>query len=205
MARSKLTIDSMLVIDDSGMPVAPTIRQLLNKDMKALYTRDTSKNKERYIQECIVIYYLGDPKSPARQNGLGDVEALRMAIEQADLPKSYIPDALVIKLIKQYYDENITEAGKVVENILRGLHNVNLSIDLINSLLNEKLNSTVTLEEVSNILTLIDNVNKKAGEVPTILKTLEDAKQNLMYEKETELSRGGNIVLSSMNAEDYDE
>lgn len=205
MARSKLTIDSMLVIDDSGMPVAPTIRQLLNKDMKTLYTRDTSKNKERYIQECIVIYYLGDPKSPARQNGLGDVEALRMAIEQADLPKSYIPDALVIKLIKEYYDENITEAGKVVENILRGLHNVNLSIDLINSLLNEKLNSNVTLEEVSNILTLIDNVNKKAGEVPTILKTLEDAKQNLMYEKETELSRGGNIVLSSMNAEEYDE
>ena len=53
------------------------------------------------------------------------------------------------------------------------------------------------------VLQLIDNVNKKAGDIPGILKTLEDAKQNLMYEKETEISRGGNTVLSSMNAEDY--
>lgn len=202
--NSKLLIDSLLIIDDNGMPKPPTTRQLIDRDIRELYNRDKSPDKKNYIAEAIVIYYLGDPKSPARQSGLSDPEALKMAIEQAGLDKSYIPDKLVLRLISRYYDENITEAGKVVENILKGIHNINLSIDVINSLLNEKLNtSTITLEEVPNILSLIDAVNKKASELPSLLKKLEEAKQNLMYEKETELSRGGQTVLSSMDAENY--
>ena len=199
----KLTIDSLLIIDDNGMPKPPTLRQLIDRDIRELFTRDKTPDKKKYIADAIVIYYLGDPKSPARQAGLSDPEALKMAIEQAGLENNYIPDKLVLRLITRYYDENITEAGKVVENILKGIHNINLSIDVINNLLNEKLNSQITLEEVPTIMSLIDSVNKKASELPSLLKKLEEAKQNLMYEKETELSRGGGTVLSSMDAEDY--
>lgn len=201
--NNKLIIDSLLVIDDNGMPQPPTIRQLIDRDIRELYRRDKTADKRNYIAECIVIYYLGDPKSPARQSGLSDPEALRMAIEQAGLNKGYIPDKLVLRLIQRYYDENITEAGKVVENIQKGIHNINLSIDVMNNLLNEKLNSSITLEDVPNILKLVDSVNEKAGELPSILKNLEEAKQSLMYEKTTEVSRGGGAVLSSMDAEDY--
>ena len=201
--NNKLLIDSLIEIDDSGMPKPPTTRNLLDRDVRELYRRDDSKDKHRYIAECMVIYYLGDPKSPARQSGLSDPEALKMAIEQAGLSKSYIPDKLVIRLISRYYDENITEAGKVVENILKTIHNVNLSIDVINNLLNEKLNGNITLEEIPSIIQLIDSVKKQAGDIPSILKKLEEAKQNLMYEKETEVSRGGQAVLSSMDAEAY--
>lgn len=202
--NNKLIIDSLLLLDDSGMPQAPTIRQLINKDVRELYTRDKTKDKKNYIAECIIIYYLGDPKSPARQAGLSEPEALKMAIDQAGLDKSYIPDALVIKLIKQYYDENITEAGRVVENIQQGLHNINLSIAQMNNILNEKLNGVINLEDLQMILSLVDNLNKKAGEVPGIVKKLEEAKQNLMYEKETEVARGGGFVTSSMDADDYE-
>ena len=194
----------MLVIDDNGMPVPPTVRQLLDKDIRLLYTRDKTPDKRKYTAEAIVIYYLGDPKSPAKQSGLSDPEALKMAIEQAGLDKDYIPDALVLKLISRYYDENITEAGKVIENILKGIHNINLSIDVVNNLLNEKLNSTIQLDEVLAIMNIVDVVNKKASEMPSLLKKLEEAKQNLMYERETELSRGGGAVLSSMDSEDYE-
>lgn len=90
-----------------------------------------------------------------------------------------------------------------MENILKTIHNINLSIDVVNNLLNEKLNSNITLEEISGIMTLIDSVKKQAGDIPSLLKKLEEAKQNLMYEKETELSRGGGTVLSSMDAEAY--
>lgn len=203
MVNNKLLIDSLLTIDDSGMPQAPTTRQLIDREIRELYRRDKTSDKKQYIAECIVIYYLGDPKSPARQSGLSDPEALKMAIEQAGLAKDYIPDALVLRLIKRYYEENITEAGKVVENIQQGIHNINLSISTMNNLLNEKLNSNITLEDIPNILALVDAVNKKAGELPAMLKKLEEAKQNLMYEKETEISRGGGNVLSSMDAEDY--
>lgn len=201
--NNKLLIDTLIIIDDNGMPKAPTIRQLIDRDIRELYTRDKTSDKKNYIADCIVIYYLGDPKSPARQSGLSDPEALKMAIDQAGLDKGYIPDKLVLRLIQRYYEENITEAGKVVENIQKGIHNINLSIDVMNNLLNEKLNSSITLEDIPNILALVDSVNKKAGELPSILKKLEEAKQNLMYEKETEISRGGGSVLSSMDAEEY--
>ena len=203
MISADLIIDKMLVIDDSGMPVSPTIRQLMDKDIKQLYTRDKTKDKSNYIRECIVIYYLGDPKSPAKQSGLSDAESLKMAIQQAGLKDDYIPDELVQKIIKRYYYQNITEAGKVVENIQKGIHNINLSVDAINTILNEKLQSGLTLDDLPNILGMVDNVNKKASELPSIIKRLEEAKQNLMYEKETEVARGGNAVLSSMDASNY--
>ena len=200
--NNKLLIDSLINIDHSGMPQAPTTRQLIDRDVRELYRRDTSKDKQKYIKECIVIYYLGDPKSPAKQNGLSDAEALKMAIEQAGLPADYLPDKLVIRLIKRYYNENITEAGVVVENILKGIHNINLIITNINELLNEQLKTNITIESVQSIVSMIDIVNKKSAEMPALIKALEEAKQNLMYEKETELSRGGGQVLSSMDAEE---
>ena len=197
-----LTIDSMLVVDDTGMPVPPTVRQLIDRDIKALYNRDKTKDKKQYVAECIVIYQLGDPKSPARQSGLSEAEALRYAIEQAGLNSNYIPDQLVLKLIKRYYDENITEAGRVVENILQTIHNINLGISQINRFLNEKLATPLDGDTIGVILTLVDNVKKQAGDIPSILKKLEESKQNLLYEQQTELSRGGTAVLSSMDAED---
>ena len=200
--NNKLLIDSLINIDDSGMPQAPKTRQLVDRDVRELYRRDTSKDKQKYIKECIVIYYLGDPKSPAKQNGLSDAEALKMAIEQAGLPADYLPDKLVIRLIKRYYNENITEAGVVVENILKGIHNINLVITNVNELLNEQLKTNITIESVQSIVSMIDIVNKKSAEMPALIKALEEAKQNLMYEKETELSRGGGQVLSSMDSEE---
>ena len=200
--NNKLLIDSLINIDDSGMPQAPKTRQLIDRDVRELYRRDTSKDKQKYIKECIVIYYLGDPKSPAKQNGLSDAEALKMAIEQAGLPADYLPDKLVIRLIKRYYNENITEAGVVVENILKGIHNINLIITNINELLNEQLKTNITIESVQSVVSMIDIVNKKSAEMPALIKALEEAKQNLMYEKETELSRGGGQVLSSMDSEE---
>ena len=202
MSNKSLIIDSLIELDDTGMPKAPTIRQLIDRDVKELWRRDSNPDKRKYIAECIIIYYLGDPKSPARQAGLSEPEALKMAIEQAGLKPDYIPDALVVNLIKKYYKQNITEAGKVVENITQGIHNINLSISAINNILNEKLNSQITLDDLPNILAMVDNVNKKASEIPSILKKLEEAKQNLMYEKETQMTRGGKTLLSSMDSED---
>lgn len=195
----------MIIIDDNGMPQAPDIRQLMDKDIRTLYQQDKSKDKSQYIKDCIVIYYMGDPKSPAKQSGLSDGEALKMAIEQAGLPANYIPNQLVRKIISRYYAANIGEAGRVVENLLKTLHNVNIAIDAINMLLNEKLRdkANLTVETVGEIMGLINQVSAKASDLPKILKSLEEAKENLMYEKETETARGGMAVSSSMDASQY--
>jgi len=199
----KLTIDSLITINEDGMPQPPTTRQLIDRDVRNLYNRDKTKDKSKYIAECIVIYYLGDPKSPAKQSGLSEPESLKLAIEQAGLPSDYIPDALVLTLIKRYYNENITEAGKVVENMMQTIHNINLYIGQVNNILNENLNrGGLTLEELGVIMPILDNFKKQAADIPGLLKKLQEAKENLMYEKETEVSRGGMQVLSSMRATD---
>ena len=198
MKTEKLTIDKLIVIDETGMPVAPTIRQLIDKDIRTLYNRDKSKDKSQYTAECIVIYYMGDPKSPARQQGLSDNECLKMAKEQAGLPDIYIPDALVINLVKRYYKQNITEAGVTIEVLQKSIHNVNLAVSMVNDWLNEKLGQPMNIEDAQQILSMVDTVNKKASELPGIIKKLNEAKETLIQEKEMETSRGGQTVLSSM-------
>lgn len=197
-----LDIDKLLIIDNTGMPQAPGIRQLLDKDILLLYQRDNTKDKRNYIAECGVIYYLGDPKSPARQQGLSDKEALDMAIEQFNLPQGYLPDPLVKKLIDKYYHQNITEAGIAIENLNKSIHLISLAANKINDLLNKKLTQNITEDDIPSVLSLIDSVSKKIAEVPNLVKALAVAYENLRTEEETKLARGGSVISSSMNADE---
>ena len=200
--NNNLDIDRLLVIDNTGMPQAPGIRQLLDKDVALLWKRDTTSDKRKYIAECGVIYYLGDPKSPARQQGLSDREALQMAIEQFDLGSDYLPDPLVKKLIDKYYNQNITEAGIAIENLNKSLHLISLAANKINDLLNKKLTQNITEEDIPSTLVLIDSVAKKISEVPNLVKALGVAYENLRTEEENIMARGGAKVLSSMDADE---
>lgn len=200
--NNNLDIDRLLVIDNTGMPQAPGIRQLLDKDVALLWKRDTTNDKRKYIAECGVIYYLGDPKSPARQQGLSDREALQMAIEQFDLGSDYLPDPLVKKLIDKYYNQNITEAGIAIENLNKSIHLISLAANKINDLLNKKLTQNITEEDIPSTLSLIDSVAKKISEVPNLVKALGVAYENLRTEEENVMARGGAKVLSSMDADE---
>ena len=51
--NSKLLIDSLIVIDDNGMPKPPTTRQLIDRDIRELYTRDKTPDKK--IKELLFI------------------------------------------------------------------------------------------------------------------------------------------------------
>ena len=58
MINDKLIIDKLITIDDNGMPAAPNIRQLLDADVRKLYERDKTKDKSKYIEDCIIILYI---------------------------------------------------------------------------------------------------------------------------------------------------
>ena len=197
-----VTIDKLLTIDETGMPKAPTIRQLQDKDVALLWQRDTTKDKRRYIGDVGVIYYLGDPKSPAKQQGLSDEESLKMAIDNFNLPKDYIPDSLVRKLIDKYYISNITEAGVALEALQKSIHLVSIAAVRINEQLNRKLSGTLSDEDITPILTMMDAVSKRITEIPALTKALSTAYENLRNEEEEQLARGGKQILSSMNADD---
>ena len=195
-------IDKLLTIDETGMPKAPNIKQLQDKDVMLLYQRDTTHDKRKYIAEVGVIYYLGDPKSPAKQQGLSDKEALQLAIENYNLPKDYTPDTLVNKLINKYYINNITEAGVALEALHKSVHLVSIAATRINELLNNKLSGAIGDEDITTILTLMDSVSKRIVEIPALTKALGTAYENLRNEEEEQMARGGKQILSSMDADD---
>lgn len=199
---NNIVIEKLLTIDDTGMPKAPSIRQLQDKDVALLWQRDTSKDKHKYIAEAGVIYYLGDPKSPAKQQGLSDAESLKMAIDNFNLPSSYTPDSLVKKLIDKYYVNNITEAGVALEALQKSIHLVSLAAVRINEQLNKKLSTTLVDEDISPILVMMDAVSKRITEIPALTKALGTAYENLRNEEEEQLARGGKQILSSMDADD---
>ena len=199
---NNIVIEKLLTIDDTGMPKAPSIRQLQDKDVALLWQRDTSKDKHKYIAEAGVIYYLGDPKSPAKQQGLSDAESLKMAIDNFNLPSSYTPDSLVKKLIDKYYINNITEAGVALEALQKSIHLVSLAAVRINEQLNKKLSTTLVDEDISPILVMMDAVSKRITEIPALTKALGAAYENLRNEEEEQLARGGKQILSSMDADE---
>lgn len=193
-----LELDWMLTIDETGMPQAPNIKQLLDKDVALLWTRDKTPDKSQYIKEVGVIYYLGDPKGPCLQEGLSEKESLRRAIENFDLPKNYQPDILVWKLIKRYYNQRV---GAAMENVIvlkKGLHNNTLAASKLNELLNEQLSQGASLETAGSVISLMDSLNKKVSEMPALLKALQQAEENLLFEQEQTAGRGGETILSSM-------
>ena len=199
---ANVVIEKMLTIDESGMPQAPNIRQLQDKDIVLLWSRDTTKDKRKYIAECGVIYYLGDHKSPAKQQGLSDAEALKMAIDMFNLPKDYVPDSLVRKLIDKYYVQNITEAGVALEALQKSVHLASIAATKINELLNKKLSGAMSDEDITATLVLMDSVSKRIVEIPALTKALGVAYENLRNEEEEQLARGGKQILSSMDADE---
>lgn len=198
MATDRLDVDWMLTVDRTGMPIAPDLRQLLDKDVRELYRRDTTPGKARYVQEVGVIYYIGDPKSPAKQQGLSDAECLKQAIANFDLPKDYVPDELVTRLIKRYY---LQRAGIAMESIIvlrEAIHNGMLVAKKLNELLREKLKVSIDTDETNILVSYMDNINKKVVEFPTLVANLAKAEENLALEYESVQSRGGEQVISSM-------
>lgn len=195
---NKLRVDKLLTIDDTGMPKAPDIRQLLDKDVQLLWLRDKTPDKSQYIKEVGVIYYLADPKGPCKQEGLSDNEAIKKAIENFDLPKTYQPDLLVWKLAKRYYNEEVSVAGSAVEALTKSIHNVVLAANKMNEILTNELSSDLSIEKANTVIGIMDNLNKKAAELPGLIKALNTAKENLAYEEEQTVARGGGTVMSSM-------
>lgn len=199
---TRIDIEKMIIIDDTGMPRAPGVRQLMDKDVLELWSRDKSKDKTKYIQEAGVIYYLGDPKSPAKQQGLSDEEALQMAIDNFNLPKDYVPDLLVKRLIDKYYISNITEAGVALEALQKSVHLVSIAANKLTEYLNKKLTNAIGDEEVASIISVMQTVSKQVQEIPSLTKAIGVARENLRNEEEEQLARGGKRILSSMNADE---
>lgn len=198
----EIDIYKLLTVDNTGLPKAPDIKQIQDRDIMLLYTRDKSVGKQQYIKEAGVIYYLGDPQSPAKQQGLSDNEALKMAIDNYNLPKDYKPDTLVNKLIKKYYYSCIGEAGIALEALQKSVHLISIAAVRMNEALNNKLSGDISNEDINDLLDKINVVQKQIQQIPSLTMALKQAYENVRDEKEQQVGRGGITITSSMDASD---
>lgn len=197
-----INIENMISIDDTGMPKAPSVRQILDKDVLELWARDKSSDKRKYLQEAGVVYYLGDPNSPAKQQGLNYDETIKMAIDNFNLPKDYVPDQLVKRIADKYYVQNITEAGVALDALRKSVHLVSIAANKINDQLSKKIATLVTDEDIVPTMQLMGTVSKLIQEIPSLTKAIGTAYDNLRDEEEQQIARGGRTILSSMDADE---
>lgn len=197
-----VNIENMISIDDTGMPKAPSVRQIIDKDILELWARDKSSDKRKYLQEAGVIYYLGDPNSPAKQQGLNYDETIKMAIDNFNLPKDYTPDPLVKRIADKYYIQNITEAGVALDALRKSVHLVSIAANKINEQLSKRLTSLVSDDDIVPTMQLMGTVSKLIQEIPSLTKAIGTAYDNLRDEEEQQTARGGRTILSSMDADE---
>lgn len=202
VTTSKINLDKIITVDNTGTPRIPNNLQLFDKDLLMMYNRDVSRNKERFLKELGVVYYLGDPNSPTGQQGLSKDEALKYAIDNFDLPKDYQLDNVIERVINKYYKQNITEAGVALDTLRKSIHLVSLAANRINEFLGKLLSDDMDLENIEKFLEYADMVSKRVKEVPNLVKALETAYENIRTEKESTLARGGKEILSSMSADE---
>ena len=197
-----INIENMISIDDTGMPKAPSVRQIIDKDVLELWARDKSSDKRKYLQEAGVVYYLGDPNSPAKQQGLNYNETIKMAIDNFNLPKDYTPDPLVKRIADKYYIQNITEAGVALDALRKSVHLVSIAANKINEQLSKRLTSLVNDDDIVPTMQLMGTVSKLIQEIPSLTKAIGTAYDNLRDEEEQQTARGGRTILSSMDADE---
>lgn len=198
----KISLNQLVSVDETGMPIPPTLEQLMDKGIRLLYTRDRSKDKKVYMGEVGLIYQLGDPNSTMKQEGLTDAEIIKKSIEFYDLPSGYNPDVVVLGIAKRYYQQRITPAGVALEALQKAIHNETILISKINDELNSRLNSDLTIDDMNIVINLMKSLNAEAKNIPELTKSINEAIENLQYEREAKSARGGNSVLSSMIEED---
>lgn len=201
-----IDLTDLISYDEKGYAYAPNIYQIQDKDVALLYQRDKGSPgdidgtlKLQYIKEAGVVYYLGDPKSPANQMGYSRVEAIKLAKSNYDLDAGWEPDGLILRLAKRYKECKMGVAGEALEAALRALHNSTLACNILNNILAEKMLSGLT-DKAAAVISTVTELSKIINILPNQIKTVEDAKQNLLLEKQTKYARGKVKVTNSMDA-----
>ena len=197
---ANLHIKNLLTFDIYGNVTPVSLEQILDKDVLELYRRDYSQDKNKYIAECGVIYYMGDPNSPPRQNGLTDKEILDAAKENFNLPDDYVPDALLKLLIDRYNINAITPAGVAIENIRKALHRVSYASIKIGETIDKMMANALEPTDVATVIDLSNKLGKLSTELPNYVAALKTAQDNLRNESEEIEARGGETISYSMDA-----
>jgi hypothetical protein len=203
----RFNINHLLSFDEAGNVKPLTTEQLLDADVREFYNKYYVDNKlESYARECGYIYYLADPNSPPRQEGLSDKECIARAKHEFHLPAMYQPSPLVQRIMERYRESEMTILNEAAVSLEQSVHSCILISNKYREILQakmEQLDSSGTPETITMITAIVgivQQINKEIKDFPKLVDTLKAAKEAIFAEAEDMELRGGILMTESMNA-----
>ena len=173
----------MHVLEFKNYEVVPTEECFMIKPIRELYNKDTSKNKEMFMKQLSIIYFMADPRSS--YNYILDLdERFETIKEQEGLPKSFKIDKQLDSAIECYKQHTITASSLLLES-------TKIAVEKVRNFLKDiDLNK---VDEKGKPIYTINSVTMAIKQIPQLAKDLSEAERAVAKEiEEVGRARGGN-------------
>ena len=173
----------MHLVELVNYEVVPTQECLLIRPIRQLYNADRSKNKEKFMQQLSVMYFMADPRSS--YNYVTDLEErLEMIKVQEGLSADFKIDAKLQEAIDFYKKHTVTTSTLLLED-------ARAAVDKVRDFL-KTVDLTKTDKNGKPVYT-INTVTAALKQLPQLAKDLQETEKIVTKEVETVgRARGGN-------------
>ena len=173
----------MHLVELVNYEVVPTQECFLIKPLRQLFNADKSKNKEKFMQQLSVVYFMADPRSS--YNYITDLDdRLEMIKEQEGLDKNFKIDDKLSEAIECYKKHTMTTSTLLLED-------ARTAVDKVRQFLRE-----VNLDEVDDKgkpKYTINSITSALKQIPQLAKDLQETEKTVTREiEEVGRARGGN-------------
>lgn len=172
----------MHLIQYENYQITPTEEAFLIKPIRELYKADKTKNKDNFLTQCSIIYFLADPRS-SYSYIIDEKERLKEILIQEGLPQNYKIDQKLKEAIEMYKKHVITSSYLLLQD-------TRIAIDKVREFLrNVDLNAT---DDKGKPLYTINSITTAIKQIPALAKDLQEAERIISKEIEEEgRARGG--------------
>lgn len=173
----------MHLVELVNYEVVPTQECFLIRPLRQLFNADKSKNKEKFMQQLSVVYFMADPRSSYNYiTNLDD--RLEMIKEQEGLDKNFKIDDKLSEAIECYKKHTMTTSTLLLED-------ARTAVDKVRQFLRE-----VDLDEVDDKgkpKYTINSITSALKQIPQLAKDLQETEKTVTREiEEVGRARGGN-------------
>lgn len=173
----------MHLVELINYEIVPTQECFFIKPIRQLFNADRSKNKEKFMQQLSVIYFMADPRSS--YNYITDLdERLALIKEQEGLDKSFKIDDKIAEAIEWYKKHTLTTSTLLLED-------ARAAVDKVRQFLKDvDLNKE---DDKGKPVYTVNTITAALRQIPQLAKDLQEAEKTVAKEvEEVGRARGGN-------------
>ena len=173
----------MHILEYTNYEVVPTEEAFLIKPIRELYNADKSKNKEKFMQQMSILYFMVDPRSSYNYI-IDDEDRFKAILEQEGLPKDYKVDKKLQAAMDIYKEHTMTSSYLLLQDM-------KVAIEKVRQFLREvDLNA---VDDKGKPLYTINSVTTAIKQIPQLAKDVMEAEKIIAKEIEEQgRARGGN-------------